>query len=320
MKPISKYVLFFLQVVIVAVSGCSDDDPAVSVYMPDGNKIVNANFDVSDTVYYTAAVVGSDYPTSSADAAHDMTVGFKVDRDKVASFNALMGTNYQLLPVENYSFDASAIIAKDNASTAPLKLIVKNGDQLQPFSSFLLPISIETVAGGTGDEIQQTTYFILTRSPAIENLPTLDRTAWTIKDMSSEEPNEGGGNGLAVASIDGNPASYWHSKWAGSEPPPPHYVTIDLGAVVELHGIAIVDRDLGDWGHGQPKSMTVHVSNDGVNFESAGTFTSVPMKSNPPEQIRYLLSSTKNARYLKVTVTGTWGDTNSTSIAEIYAL
>ena len=320
MKPLSTYILFFVPVLLFALSSCSDDDASVSIYMPEGKKIVNANFDISDTVYYTAAVVASDYPTSSAHTQNDVTIGFKIDEEKVKSFNALMGTNYQLLPAEHYSFEATSTIARNNTTTEPLKLIVKNGDQLEAFSSFLLPISIDNVSGGTGDKVQQTTYFILTRSPAPENLPTLDRSFWTIADMSSEEPNEGGGNGLGIAAIDGNADSYWHSKWAGSEPPPPHYVTIDLGTETALHGISIVDRNLGDWAHGQPKSMTVHVSMDGVNFESAGTYASVPMKSDPPEQIRYLLISTKTARYLKVTVTGTWGDTNSTSIAEIYAL
>jgi hypothetical protein len=93
-----------------------------------------------------------------------------------------------------------------------------------------------------------------------------------------------------------------------------------MGEEIETHGISIVDRNLGTWEHGQPKSLTVAVSTDGINFETAGSYASVPMKSNPQEEIRFFLSSTKIARYIKVTVTSTWGGTNSTSIAEIYAL
>lgn len=319
MNTILKYNILLL-VLALTLSNCKDDGESLKVYMPAATAVVNATFDISDTVTYTATIVGTDYATVSTKAGGDVTVDFKVDADKVTLFNQSMGTDYTLLPAENYTIDASGMILSGEASTQPLNIVIKNGDLILPFASYLLPISIDKVNGGAVGNTQQTTYFILTRSPALKDLPTLDRTLWTVADKSTEEPGEGGGNGLAATAIDGNWGTYWHTKWAGSEPPPPHFIVIDMGEEIVLHGVSIVDRDLKDWAHGQPKSIKVSVSTDGETFVDNGAF-SLEMGTNPiQKEIRVFLPSFKSARYLKITTLSTWGETNSSAIAEIYAL
>jgi hypothetical protein len=314
-------ILFFVCAVAMVFMRCTSDDKAVKIYMPEGKSIVSSNFDITDTVTYSATIVGADYPTVSLSAGREVTIDFKVDADKVSSFNQSMGTNYTLLSSDNYSFDASATIEKGKFSTTPLKLIIKNGDMLDPFSSYLLPISIDKVNGADASDVQRTTYFVITRSPSVENLPAYDRSDWAILNKSTEEPAEGGGNGLAIDAIDSNYDSYWHTQWSGGEPGPPHYISIDMGEEKVIHGISIVDRSFeGDWavnGHGQPKTMTISVSTDGVNWNDNGSFQ-VPIKE-PQAEIRFFLPTFKSARYFRITVTSVWA-TNSTSIAEIYAL
>lgn len=321
----TKYKIFGAALLLLAaaagLSSCTNEDAPLKIYMPEGRAIVNSNFDIADTILYSATIVGADYPTVSASTGSDVSIDFKVDADKVNSFNQSMGTNYSLLPSSNFSFDATSIIPKGQFSTPMLKLIIKNGDTVDPFSSYLLPITIDKVNGGEVSSVQQTTYFVVTRSPSLDNLPAFERSSWSISEMSTEEPAEGGGNGLAIASIDDNYDTYWHSKWSGGEPGPPHYITIDMGEEKVIHGISIVDRSFeGDWaidGHGQPKAMTVSISLDGVNWDDNGTFQ-VPIKE-PQAEIRFFLTTFKPARYFKITVTDVWA-TSSTSIAEIYAL
>jgi hypothetical protein len=321
MKQYSLYYICSALLLTAFLTGCKKNNDDGAVYMPAGNKTVNATFNITDTIIYTASLVGADYATVSRSAGNDITVHFAVNAGLVNSFNAENGTTYSLLPAGNYSFESSGVIAKGKTATGPLKLIIKNGEQLQPFSSYLLPISVDQVTGGQAGSMQTTTYYVVTRSPALNDLPAFDRSAWTIAGYSTQEPAEGNGNGLAKAAIDADYDTYWQSQWAGNEPGPPHYITIDMGAIKTIHGISIVDRDFsGDWaveGHGQPKAMTVALSTDGVNFTDNGSFT-VPIVE-PQAEIRFFLPVFTAARYFRITVTSVWA-TSSTNIAEIYAL
>lgn len=73
----------------------------------------------------------------------------------------------------------------------------------------------------------------------------LDRKIWKVADFSTEEAGGEGAwpQGYAAALLDGNPTTFWHSKWSNSYPARyPHYVTFDLGRVVQLKSAQIVRR------------------------------------------------------------------------------
>lgn len=318
-----KNPIYLLLVAGTLIIGCKKEDSAngKTVYMPLGKSIVSKTFDVTDTILYTASLVGADYATTSVKAANRIGVTFVADNSLIAAFNAENNTSYDGLPEHNFSYEKSADIEKGESSTAPLKLIIKNGDELDAFSSYLIPIRIEQASNGTVGNVQRVTYFVVTRSPSLSNLTPYDRSNWSILNFSTEEPGEGGGNGLGIRTIDGNLGTYWQSKWSGGEPGPPHHISIDMGEVKDIHAISIIDRDFsGDWavnGHGQPKAMTVAVSTDGINWTDRGSFN-VPIVA-PQAEIRFFLSTFVSARYFRITVTSVWA-INSTNIAEIYAM
>ena len=322
MKKLIIYNIYFVLLAGVLVTGCKKDKTSsTTVYMPTGKAIVTQTFDIGDTILYSASLVGADYPTVTTSAANTMNVTFKADPSLITAFNADNHTNYSALPADNFSFETTATIAQGQSKTAPLKLIIKNGDKLSAFSSFLLPIRIDQVSGGNISNVQKVTYFVVTRSPSLINLTPFDRSKWNIAGFSTQEPAEGGGNGLGIDAIDGKMDSYWQSKWSGGEPGPPHYISIDMGEAKTIHAISVVDRSFsGDWavtGHGQPKAITVSVSTDGANWTDNGSFQ-VPIVE-PQAEIRYFLPQFVVARYFRITVTDVWGS-NSTNIAEIYAL
>jgi hypothetical protein len=309
----------------VFITACKKDNhTAKAVYMPQaGNGVVKEAFAIADTpfiVSFSAAIVGSDYPTvSGMNAANDITVNFKVDTSLVAKFNEDNGTSYPLLPTGSYEVQATATIPKGATSTGniPLKIIAK--DRISPFQDYMIPVSIESISGAAVSAYQQTTYFVVNGTADLASMQPYDESAWSIAGFSTEEPAEGGGNGLAKAAIDGDPGTFWNSKWSGGEPGPPHYIIIDMGETKPVHGIGIMDRYFeGDWqtdGHGQPQDITVSVSADNITWDDVAGIKDMPHDAGQP-WYKYFVSTLKQARYVKVTVTKVYA-TSSTNIAEV---
>ncbi|NJN28834.1 MAG: DUF1735 domain-containing protein [Cyclobacteriaceae bacterium] len=325
MKRIIYYLSIFVLLTGILVSGCKKEETTSSVYIPEATEFIKGTFDITDTLEFTVTLVGADYATVSATAGNAINVTFRIDENLVSEVNQSLGTDYSVLPANNYELETSATIAGGQNSSGPVKLIIKKGDALESWKSFILPVSIDQVTGAELSAYQTTVYFVVTRAPALENAPLLDRTGWTIDDFSTEEPGEGGGNGLAITVLDDNFGTFWHSQWAGGEPQPPHYITIDMGATTTIHGISIIDRYFeGDWaiyGHGQPKKISISLREDGSDewIDDITWDVPLPPTDNAQSELRTYLNMTREARYLRITVEDVYA-TWSTSIAEVYAL
>jgi len=97
----------------------------------------------------------------------------------------------------------------------------------------------------------------------------LAKDLWTVHGFSSEEPAEGGGNGLVTATFDDDLNTFWHTDWANLAPDYPHYFSINMG---ETHSVKAFDcsRRQGDE-RGQTKIQFLG-SSDGENWTDLGTF------------------------------------------------
>jgi len=104
---------------------------------------------------------------------------------------------------------------------------------------------------------------------AIENqVIPFEKSGWSVIDFSSEETSgEGEDNGRAEDAIDENPATFWHSQWAGASPAYPHFITLDLGESKEANGLIIQNRSKQN---GRPKIIKIQVSEDNSNWEEIG--------------------------------------------------
>lgn len=67
-----------------------------------------------------------------------------------------------------------------------------------------------------------------------------------------------------VRVIDGNPDTFWHTEWGAVNPPPPHFVTIDLGSLRPVGGFIYTPRQAGV--NGRIANYQVHYSSDAVNW------------------------------------------------------
>ena len=75
-----------------------------------------------------------------------------------------------------------------------------------------------------------------------------------------------------VRVIDGNPGTFWHTEWGAFEPPPPHHVTIDLGALRPVGGFIYTPRQGAQ--NGRIANYQVDYSTDAVSWTpmSSGTW------------------------------------------------
>ena len=84
----------------------------------------------------------------------------------------------------------------------------------------------------------------------------LPRQSWRIAYASSEE--RVAEDGLADNILDGKPATYWHSRWRGESPAPPHVIVIDLGAAAEVGAVRLLPRP--DMANGRVRDGRVHLA------------------------------------------------------------
>lgn len=100
------------------------------------------------------------------------------------------------------------------------------------------------------------------------------RTGLSIHDYSSQHSASTAENtdGAAVNAIDGNPKTYWHSKW-GSTDTLPQWITVNLGEVKNIYKLSYIPRQ--NQSSGRVTKYEILGSTNGVDFDkiTSGTFT-----------------------------------------------
>jgi hypothetical protein len=321
MKIKFNAVVFFIAA--IAFCQCKDDvdlpyqplDSYTKIYMPQAvNGPVTKVLPITDSlqvIVFGAAFGGVGYPTE------DVSVSFSIDKEKIDSFNTANHSSYELLPENTYSLSGTqAVIAKGQLTTPALHALVKTkGEDAMPaFKTYILPISI-TKTNAKINEAIQTTFFLVSSQPDLNDYPVFSRTDWQIIDKSSEEANgEGPNNGKAIFALDGDKNTFWHTQWQGASPAPPHYLTIDMGSEKEIHGLSFVGRQAD--GGGKPNEVNVLISTDNIAWKDAGSFN---LQNNKNEQPVFLPTGFgQSARYFKVVINSCYGGAYA-QIAELNA-
>lgn len=296
-------------------SSC-DDEEISKLYIPEAKSVQIRNFNLNEELkeVFHVAVTGSELPTSSnKEVQGDVKVMLTVGENKVQEYNQACGTDYELLPENCYTLDTQGVIPAGSVMTGDLTLTVNAEGKLRPFDSYLLPITITSAEGAITDNIQQTLYYLLSGAEDVWKMPLADRSNWKIIEVSSEETSgEGSDNGHAIHAFDGLKDTYWHTQWKGSEPQPPHHITVDMGKEVKMLGFQYITRDHGE---GWPQEMNIETSLDGEKWESAGTYSDLP--AGAKEEFRSYFPGFKQARYFRLTITAVYNGKWSTHVAEI---
>lgn len=290
-------------------------DSTAVVYMPQA-VTAPAAFTFNMGAEAGNIVYGACYGGPHAPAA-DIQVAFSTNASLADHFNQNNFTDYPLLPEGSYELEqSSSVIPAGKFSTPPLNIIV-HVDKLDGIGSYLLPVTIATSA--KVNESLQTTYFLINGQYTSNPFPALDRSQWMITGFSSEETaGEGASNGHAIHALDGDVNTFWTTQWKGAKPGPPHYITIDMQQEQKIHGLEITGRTDKNTGEvkatGNPKNVIVELSTDGQQWFYTESFT---LENDKVSTI--YLAYAKVARYLKITVNTSQGDTYLTNMAEINA-
>lgn len=92
---------------------------------------------------------------------------------------------------------------------------------------------------------------------------TVSKTNWTLLDVDSEELV--GDPGAATNAFDGDVGTFWHTDWANTQDPYPHYIVIDMGKSHDMIGFQYTPRGSGA---GAPDTMSFWTSTDNLAWDS----------------------------------------------------
>ncbi|WP_215223145.1 discoidin domain-containing protein [Echinicola shivajiensis] len=317
-----KYTLFHLGVAglltMATLSSCENEEleisPFAKIYMPQAiDKPSQHTLVMTDSAQ--ALVFGAAYGSPDI-LGMDMEIQFELAPEMVAEFNQENGTDYEMIPEGAYelSGDRASIISGEMQSQS-LKVWVNPGKGFDFETQYLLPVTIKSVQSDLPiNEALRTTYFLVDANPPIYE--AFDRSQWNVFDVSSEEVSgEGENNGHAKHALDGDIETFWHTQWQGASPGLPHIITVDMGESKFVNGFSFVQRQ--NRGTGNVNELFVELSEDGENWTSVELFPGNLPNDNNNNPV--FVKIPQNARYFRVTITSTYGDTNFTHLAEIYA-
>lgn len=275
----------------------------VKVYMPQAINNPSSHplvmRDTAQSIIYGAAYAGTAYPEA------DIPVTFKVEPEKLAAFNEQHHTNYRLLPSGSYTLQTNTLIPAGKSNSVPLHLSVQTAGALEPLIDYLLPLSL--IQAGDNLVVNpnlQTTYFLIRGE-----YERFDRSTWKIVAASSQNGQEGSVNERLENAIDSDVNTFWHSQYQGARPGPPHFMTFDMDTRRNVHGVAFSARR--NAANGQFKYIRIELSQDGQNWQSAGSFE----LANALENMVYLKNSMEG-QYIRIWIDEAYGNITC-SLAEL---
>ena len=138
------------------------------------------------------------------------------------------------------------------------------------------------------------------------------RVGWSLKYVNSEEPD----GFAATQSFDGDPQTFWHTKWrAANAPPPPHQIQIDLGKPRLVKGFEYLPRQ-DEFLVGAIGKYEFYVSKNGVNWGkpvAAGAFTSSKTEKR-------VFCTPKTGRYIRLVSLTEANGARDCAVAELNVL
>lgn len=246
-------------------------------------------------------------------------VSLAIDNSLVDSFNALHGTEYISIDPNFITIENSTLHIEEGELESSEQIgisLAKDKTTSLALGDYLIPVKINQVSNGFEvSEEWSTMYVRIKVSEDPWGIDLADRTGWSVKEVSSEETV--GEDGRAVLALDGNNNTFWHTEWYYNSPEPPYNIVIDMGKEMKMFGFQYISRN--NW-NGWPKEMKIETSLNGTTWEDAGLYSDLPSGAQKEYRSFFPNLEIRNARYFRMTITQTHGDTDYTAVAEINAL
>ncbi len=146
--------------------------------------------------------------------------------------------------------------------------------------------------------------------PAVTAAPRrTDRSRWRIVSCTSFQEGEGEPEQV----LDGDPSTYWHSRWRTNPTRNPHELVIDFGKSLKV--AAVVYRAREDMENGRVKDYEVFFSSDGKTWGKPAVVGSFENSADDEQQAE--LAKAVTARFMKFVVKSEVRGNTYASIAEL---
>ena len=146
-----------------------DADQYGRLYIPQANhNPILKQISLTDEVYQLDLSAFYGGPNK---ADKQISVSFTIDEEALERFNQQNGTSYQMLPEGSYSFEkTSALIAQGSSTTEVLKIDLMGKGFLEPFVSYILPITMQSDNAPVSESLR-TVYYEVVGSYAPGEVP-----------------------------------------------------------------------------------------------------------------------------------------------------
>ncbi len=324
----SKYSFSLLIIYFTAASLClySCEEPSYPIENPDqyskvfmssaGNGAISKSFSIKDN--WEKISFGAGYGGLSL-LNQPITINFEVSAGELEKYNQSNNTDYELPPTESYKLTNTLVsIQPGNAGSNYANLEV-NPLKLSGTKTYAIPVTIKSVepAIPITDHLK-TTFYLVNGFYETNPFTPLSQDAWEIEDFSDDDYDAVGGR--APFCIDGDVNTVWLSTYRrvnGWRPGHPHYVTIDMNESHLLHGVTIYGRLGANNAYLFPKNVLIQTSSDATSWNDVGTYTIAASTDDTSATMYFPQSIT--SRYLKITVLSSFGNGETTAIAEVVA-
>ncbi|WP_256002569.1 discoidin domain-containing protein [Pedobacter deserti] len=263
---------------------------SVTFDVPASTDVVARDLDIRKVSVVSVEMKAALQGNASSDVHY---VTFAPDTAKIAEYRLKYGNSALLLPTKSYLFYKTtvAIAAGTNISEAA---ILNLGFQttLQPFSTYVLPLTITSVDGVVQDpKTRKVIYYVFnTKEPRYVSHAGFTPTATASSTL---------GANTASRAIDANTGTTF---WASSNTVPlPQFLTIDYSRNVTFTGLDyFFPTGLTPANGAQTTSAKVETSVDNVTWTDKGTFAIDVNNSARTHTINF--PSPTTARYVRFTV------------------
>ncbi|MDR6785021.1 hypothetical protein ABIE26_003719 [Pedobacter africanus] len=263
---------------------------SVAFDVPASTDVVARDYDIRNVSVLSVEMKATLQGTASSDVHY---VTFAPDTTKIADYRLKYGSNALLLPTKSYLYykPTVAISPGTNLSEAA---VLNLGFQttLQPFTTYVLPLTIASVDGIAQDpKTRKVVYYVFnTKEPRYVN-----HTGYTLAATASSSL---GANTPARAVDAATGTTFWASS---NTVPLPQWLNIDFARNVTFSGLDyFFPTTLTTANGGLTTSAKVETSLDNITWVDKGTYTINVNNTARMQTINF--PSLTTARYLRFTI------------------
>jgi hypothetical protein len=267
-----------------------------SVFLLTGIISCDENFETFDK----SGIETSGIPSSVESISSDSLPG-----QIILHWNVPVDSNYFLLKVNYYDYLAEKEVYKVTSVYEDSLLIDNTRKKFGDYEFTFQTFSSDNTAGEAVSFNAKSG-----RAPITETI-TAKKIELTGDQLSTnnQEPSEGPVENL----VDGDPNSFFHTRWSSPQIPMPQYFQIDLKEPIDDFQFYLINRP---WSQQAPEIVEIQISNDGEEWETVETISSGLPSGGGAEYTSKIFRPGHTFTHFRYNCLKTFGSKNYFNLAE----